>query len=181
MGAPSAPLRPSSWRSRSSAAMALRSTSRLLKMIRPAGNSASQGSNVGLGRWCWAFGGWCWEEDPDGYGVGGGGAMSGMPMLFWEGNFLNPPPLSASGPSVPPNSTRARVHHTECSLIRLRRAIRQSVNQTWGQNRTWGQRAAQKLGTGSEAARVAGYGSSSLAWANSHCAKAVCRSGFGDT
>ena len=33
----------------------------------------------------------------------GVGTMSGMPMLFWEGNFLNPPPpLSASGPNLPP-------------------------------------------------------------------------------
>ena len=27
--------------------------------------------------------------------------MSGMPMLFWEGKFLTPPP-SASGPRLPP-------------------------------------------------------------------------------
>ena len=68
---------------------------------------------------------------------------------------------TAKGPGTP-------VHLTDCSLSHPRRALRQSVNQRWGQNETWGQWAAHELRTGSEAAAMAGYRSNSLAWAGSH-------------
>ena len=68
---------------------ALVSLQAVLRMIRPAGSSGSQGIGVGLGRWRWGSEG-CGASKRIRLGMGM--AMSAMPMLFWKGNFLHPPP-----------------------------------------------------------------------------------------
>ena len=82
------------------------SSQAVLRIIRPASSSASQGSSVGLGRWCWGSGGWCWGWWGVVLGRGSQwvwgmemGMMSGMRMLFWESNYLNPPPFPHLGPA----------------------------------------------------------------------------------